>query len=207
MNSYLTTVLALGIMMISFITTSNEDIPAGYKAGDKASDFKLKNTNDKLVSLSDFTTAKGFIVVFTCNHCPYAVAYEERIEAIHKKYAGKGFPVIAINPNDADNYPEDSFENMKVGAKQKGFSFPYLYDDTQNIAKAYGAQRTPHVYVLEKKGTDFIVKYVGAIDDNSQDASAVKVKYLENTIDELLAGKEVSTKETKAIGCSIKWKK
>ncbi|MBC7451566.1 MAG: thioredoxin family protein [Cytophagales bacterium] len=207
MKYIVTTLLAISALLMASFTSTTEDIPAGYKPGDKATDFKLKNINDKIVSLADYSTAKGFIVVFTCNHCPYAIAYEDRVEAIDKKYASKGYPVIAINPNDAASYPEDSFENMKVRAKQKGFTFPYLYDDTQNIAKAYGAQRTPHVYVLEKKGSDLIVQYVGAIDDNSQDASAVKVKYLENTVDELLAGKEVSTKETKAIGCSIKWKK
>jgi thiol-disulfide isomerase/thioredoxin len=157
--------------------------------------------------LADYKSAKGFIVVFTCNHCPYAIAYEDRIEELDKKYASKGYPVIAINPNDAVSYPDDSFENMKVRAKQKGFTFPYLYDETQATAKIYGAQRTPHVYLLQKSGSDLIVKYVGAIDDNSQDAKAVKVKYLENAVDELLSGKDVSAKETKAIGCSIKWKK
>jgi len=209
MHHHLTTAaITLGsLIMASFITKPNDSVPAGYKAGDKAADFKLKNINDQFVSLADYKTAKGFIVVFTCNHCPYAIAYEDRIEELDKKYASKGYPVIAINPNDAVSYPEDSFENMKVRAKQKGFTFPYLYDETQVTAKTYGALRTPHVYLLQKSSSDLIVKYVGAIDDNSQDAKAVKIKYLENAVDELLAGKDVSTKETKAIGCSIKWKK
>jgi len=207
-NLITTAVIVLGSMiMASFITNPNDSVPTGYKAGDKASDFKLKNINDQFVSLADYKTAKGFIVVFTCNHCPYAIAYEDRIEELDKKYAPKGYPVIAINPNDAASYPDDSFENMKVRAKQKGFTFPYLYDETQATAKTYGAQRTPHIYLLQKSGSDLIVKYVGAIDDNSQDAKAVKVKYLENAVDELLSGKDVSSKETKAIGCSIKWKK
>jgi len=207
-NLITTAVIVLGSMiMASFITNPNDSVPTGYKAGDKASDFKLKNINDQFVSLTDYKTAKGFIVVFTCNHCPYAIAYEDRIEELDKKYAPKGYPVIAINPNDAASYPDDSFENMKVRAKQKGFTFPYLYDETQATAKTYGAQRTPHIYLLQKSGSDLIVKYVGAIDDNSQDAKAVKVKYLENAVDELLSGKDVSSKETKAIGCSIKWKK
>lgn len=192
--------------LLSFTFAS--DTPAtGYKAGDKAIDFRLKNVDDKEVSLADLKSAKGFIVVFTCNHCPYSVAYEDRIVALDKKYASLGYPVVAINPNDAVAYPDDSFANMKVRAKEKNFSFPYLHDESQQIAKTYGATRTPHVYVLKKEGKDLVVKYVGAIDDNSQDASAVKEKYAEKAVDGLLKGEEVNPNFTKAIGCTIKWKK
>jgi peroxiredoxin len=203
--------LLLGLSMataalVSF--TQLSDVPAtGYKVGDKAIDFHLKNINDKEVSLSDFGSAKGFIVIFTCNHCPYAVAYEDRIVALDKKYAPLGYPVIAINPNDEVAYPDDSFENMKVRAKNKNFTFPYLRDESQQIAKTYGATKTPHVYLLKKDGKDLKVEYIGAIDDNSQDASAVKEKYVETAIDHLLKGEEIKTTSTKAIGCSIKWKK
>jgi len=179
----------------------------GYKVGDKAIDFKLKNIDDKMVSLADFTQAKGFIVIFTCNHCPYAVAYEDRIIALDKNFKAKGFPVIAINPNDPAAYPSDSFENMKVRAKEKGFTFPYLFDETQEIAKAYGATRTPHIFLVQKENKDLIVKYIGAIDDNYQDETAVNTKYVEQAIEELIADKDVSVNFTKAIGCSIKWKK
>src|SRR5690606_34894199 len=116
--------------------TGNVD---GYKIGDMATDFKLKNIDGKLVSLADYKDAKGYIVIFTCNHCPYAKAYEDRIVALDKKYKKLGFPVIAINPNNPGKQPEDSFENMKVRAKEKGFSFPYLIDEGQKIYPQYGA--------------------------------------------------------------------
>lgn len=192
--------------LLSFAPSSN--VPStGYKVGDKAIDFNLKNVNDKEVSLAGLTSAKGFIVVFTCNHCPYAVAYENRIIALDKKFASLGYPVVAINPNDEIAYPDDSFENMKKRANQKGFTFPYLRDESQQIAKTYGATKTPHVYILKKDGKDFIVKYIGAIDDNSQDSSAVKEKYVETAINHLLKEEELTVTSTKAIGCSIKWKK
>ena len=176
----------------------------GYEIGDVATDFKLKNIDGKQVSLSDYSTAKGFIVVFTTNHCPYAKAYENRIVALDKKYKTKGYPVIAINPNNPDKNEQDSFENMQIRAKQKGFTFPYLLDEGQKVYPQYGATKTPHVYILEKENKELIVKYIGAIDDNYQDVNAVEEKFIENAVDELLAGEEVSVKTTKAIGCSIK---
>lgn len=176
----------------------------GYEIGDVATDFKLKNIDGKQVSLSDYSTAKGFIVVFTTNHCPYAKAYENRIVALDKKYKTKGYPVIAINPNNPDKNEQDSFENMQIRAKQKSFTFPYLLDEGQKIYPQYGATKTPHVYILEKENKELIVKYIGAIDDNYQDVNAVEKKFVEKAVDELLAGKEVSVKTTKAIGCSIK---
>jgi peroxiredoxin len=178
----------------------------GYSIGDKARDFKLKNIDGNMFSLADKKDAKGFIIVFTCNHCPYAVKYQDRIIALNNKYAKLGYPVIAINPNDGTAYPEDNFDNMKKRAKSKSFTFPYLVDDTQDIAKAYGASKTPHVFVLKKVNADLIVEYIGAIDDNTEDASAVKVKYVGNAVDALLAGKPVPVTTTKAIGCGVKWK-
>jgi len=179
---------------------------AGYNVGDKAMDFKLKNIDGKMISLGDYIDAKGFIVVFTCNHCPFAKAYEDRIIALNTKYAIKGYPVIAINPNDPVAVPEDNLETMQQHAKAKNYTFPYLVDETQNIAKTYGATRTPEVYVLQRSGNDYIIKYIGTIDDNSDDPSAVKEKYVESAIDALLAGKPVTPTTTKAIGCGIKWK-
>ncbi len=179
----------------------------GYKPGDEAIDFKLKNIDGSYVSLKNFDSAKGFIVVFTCNHCPYAKAYEDRIIALDKKYKSKGYPVIAINPNDPVAYPADSFEKMKERAYNKKFTFPYLIDETQNIAKSYGAKHTPHVYLLQKEGKKLIVRYIGAIDDNYQDPSMVHEKYVENALQSLLEHKTIAINSTKAIGCSIKWKK
>ena len=189
-----------------FLTSFKPD--GGYKVGDKAADFKLKNIDDKIVSLSDFKDAKGFIVVFTCNHCPFSIKYEDRIIALDKKYEKLGYPVVAINSNDAVTHPEDDFANMKRRAKEKKFTFPYLHDETQATATTYGAQRTPHIYILQRDATGALtVKYIGAIDDNSDDAKAVKEKYVESAVDNLLAGKAVSPDFTKAIGCTIKWKK
>ena len=156
--------------------------------------------------MADFKDAKGFIITFTCNTCPYAVAYEDRIVDLDKKYASKGYPVIAIMPNDTDVKPGDNMQAMQARAKAKGFTFPYLMDDGQKIYPQYGATKTPHVYILEKTTKGNIVKYIGAIDDNYQDAAAVKTKYAENAIDALLAGKEIAQKTTRAIGCSIKVK-
>lgn len=177
---------------------------SGYKIGDTATDFSLMNVDDKNVSLANYTDAKGFVVIFTCNHCPYAVAYEDRINALDKKYKSLGYPVIAINPNDPVKQPQDSFELMKVRAKEKGFTFPYLFDNGQKIYPQYGATKTPHVFILQKTENGNIVQYIGAIDDNYDDASAVEEKYVENAVDALLAGNEVAVKETKAIGCTIK---
>jgi len=176
----------------------------GYHIGDAATDFELENIDGKMVSLSDFKDAKGFIVVFTCNTCPYSVAYEDRIEALNKKYASQGYPVIAIMPNNTKIKPGDNMEAMKARAKAKGFTFPYLMDEGQKIYPQYGATKTPHVYILEKTKKGNIVKYIGAIDDNHQDASAVNNKYVEDAVDALLSGQEIKEKQTRAIGCSIK---
>ncbi|TGE04929.1 thioredoxin family protein [Hymenobacter fodinae] len=182
-------------------------VAAGYQVGDKATDFKLKNVDGKMVSLADNKTAKGYIVVFTCNTCPYAKAYEQRIIDLNTKYASQGYPVVAINPNDPAVAPGDSFADMQKRAKEKKYVFPYLQDETQQTAKAYGATRTPHLYVLTRQGNDFVVSYIGAIDDNSEDARQVKTKYLENAMTDIMAGKPASVNSTKAIGCTIKWKR
>lgn len=184
--------------------TYKTTVATGYKVGDIATDFSLKNIDNKKVSLKDFKDAKGYIVIFTCNHCPYAQAYEDRIVALDKKYKKLGYPVIAINPNNPEKQKDDSFELMKVKAKEKGFTFPYLFDEGQKIYPQYGATKTPHVYILQKTSKGNVVKYIGAIDDNYGDEKAVKTKYAENAVDALLKNKEVSVKETKAIGCSIK---
>lgn len=176
----------------------------GYKVGDIATDFNLENIDGTMVSLADYKSAKGFIVIFTCNTCPYAVAYEDRIVALDKKYASMGYPVIAIMPNNTDVKPGDNMEAMQGRAKAKGFTFPYLMDKGQKVYPQYGATKTPHVYILEKTTKGNKVKYIGAIDDNYKDANAVKVKYTENAVDALLKGKEVEVKSTRAIGCSIK---
>lgn len=180
---------------------------SGYKIGDAATDFKLKNVDNKTVSLSDYKSAKGFIVVFTCNHCPFAKAYQDRIIALDKKYASLGYPVIAINPNDPKLEPTDSFEAMQVRANEKGFTFPYLFDDGQKVYPQYGATKTPHVFVLNKENGKNIVRYIGAIDDNYAKPEEVSNKYVEAAVDALLAGKPIAQTTTVAIGCGIKAQK
>lgn len=179
----------------------------GYGIGDVAADFTLKDVNGKMVSLSDYKDAKGFVVIFTCNTCPFAVASEDRINALDKTYKVKGYPVIAINPNDPEVQPDDTFELMQAKAKEKSFTFPYLYDTSNSVYATYGATKTPHVYLLKKEDKGNVVKYIGAIDDNVRDGAAVKDQFLAKAIDELLVGKEISVTETKAIGCSVKQKK
>lgn len=178
----------------------------GYNVNDEATDFKLKNIDNKTVSLADFSDAKGFVVIFTCNHCPYSKLYEDRIIDLDKKFKRKGYPVIAINPNDPEVQPEDSFEKMKLRAKEKGFTFPYLFDEGQKVYPAYGASRTPHVYLLNKENGKLFVKYIGAIDDNAKNPDQVQKKYLEDAIFAVMKGKSPDPGHTKAIGCSIKHK-
>ncbi|MDJ0644978.1 MAG: thioredoxin family protein [Flavobacteriaceae bacterium] len=194
------------ILLVALITVFSAFtlVGKGYKVGDIADDFKLKNIDGKMVSLADYTDAKGFIIVFTCNTCPYSVANEDRLNALDAKYKEKGYPVIAINPNNPDVQPGDSFKLMKVRAKEKGFTFPYLFDEGQKVYPKYGATRTPHVYILNKEQEGLRVKYIGAIDDSSRNEAGVKTKYVEDAVDALLSGKELKTTNTRAIGCSIK---
>ena len=201
MNKLIKTYAIFCLLLVSSLSI------AQYKVGDAATDFKLKNIDDTYVSLANYPKAKGYIVIFTCNHCPYSKAYEDRIIAINEKYKSLGYPVIAINPNDPILYPDDSFDQMKIRAKEKGFTFPYLFDDKQQIFPIYGATKTPHVFLLNKEKGKNIVKYIGAIDNNYEDATDVTEYYLEDALNSLLNNKEIKTKTTVAIGCSIKVKK
>ncbi len=177
----------------------------GYNIGDVVEDFELENIDQKMISLYNYDDAtKGAIVIFTCNHCPYAKAYEERIIELDEIFRQQGYPVIAINPNDPDLVPEDSYEKMVERAKEKGFPFPYLYDETQEIYKVFGAKRTPHVYLLNKENNKFVVSYIGTIDNNYKDASQADQKYLANAVNALLQGEKPDPDYTKAIGCTIK---
>jgi peroxiredoxin len=198
------TIVSICLMFLAVNLLAGE---GGLKVGDKASDFKLKNVDGKYISLADFSKAKGFVVVFTCNNCPYAVAYQDRLISLDQKYKAKGYPVVAINPNDPAVAPGDSYDAMVTRAKDKGYTFPYLYDDKHAVYKSFGATNTPHIYILQKNAAgELIVKYIGTIDDNYQDANAVQKPYIENALDALLNNKEPDPSFTKAIGCSIKAK-
>ena len=194
----------LGLACLAIFVSATLPDGGGYEVGDTADDFNLKNIDDNFVSLADFEEANGFIVIFTCNTCPVAKQYEDRIIALHAKYASQGFPVIAINPNDPEIKPGDSFAAMKTRAADKGFDFPYLFDADQTVYPAYGATKTPHVFLLDDQR---VVKYIGAIDDSPQSASGVEETYLENAIEAMKSGNDPDPSFTKAIGCSIKAKR
>ena len=194
----------LGLMTLVVALMSGKALK--YEIGDTVEDFRLKNVDGKMIGLSDYKAVKGAVIIFDCNTCPYSKAYNDRIIALNKKYSSAGFPLITINANDPQQSPGDSFEEMAARAKKKNYDFPYLIDETQQVAKSFGATNTPHVFVLQKTGNDFKVAYIGTIDNNSKDASAVTKRYVEEAIDALLAGRPVTTQNTKAIGCTIKWK-
>jgi peroxiredoxin len=212
----LMTVCIAGLGLLSFTTAGPDknkeqkehaSAAKGYEVGDEAIDFKLKNIDGTMVSLSDFKSAKGFIVIFTCNHCPYAKKYEDRIIELDKKYKDQGYPVIAINPNDPNVQPEDGYQQMIDRAKQKGFTFPYLVDEGQKIYPQYGATKTPHVFVLQKENGKNIVKYIGAIDNNYDNPKDVSEYYAQDAVNALIKGEPVKMTKTVAIGCTIKVKK
>lgn len=196
------TLLLLIVCQISNAQYKGEPAKAGgYSIGDIASDFSLKNVDGKMVSLADYPDANGYVIVFTCNHCPYSVMYEDRLIALDKKIKPMGYHLIAINPNDPAIYEDDTFEKMIVRAKEKGFTFPYVYDDGQKIFPQYGATKTPHIYLLDG---DRKVIYIGAMDDSARDESAVEETYLKNAIMAHSKGEKIEPATTKAIGCSIR---
>ena len=196
-------IAVIGVIAITSFS-SNKVGSDGYTIGSEAAAINLMNVDETMVSYENYPDALGFIVIFTCNTCPYAVASEDRIIALDAEFKDKGYPVIAINPNNPDVQPADTFELMQAKAADKGFTFPYLYDASKSVYAEYGAKKTPHVYLLQKENDKNIVKYIGAIDDNVRNGAAVKNRFLANAIYELLDGKEVTVKETKAIGCSVK---
>ena len=192
------------LILLTLVLSGSTIIEYGYKVGDKAIDFKLKNVDGNYISMSDNPDNNGYIIVFTCNTCPWARGYEQRIINLHKKYVPEGFPVIAIQPNDPEVQPGDSFEEMQKRAEEYDYPYPYVIDAGQDITIAYGATKTPHVYLLERVGSDYFVRYIGGIDNSPRDGLLATEKYVETAIDQLLAGEEVETTVTKAIGCSIK---
>lgn len=213
-NSILTIgFVMLALVTITLLTVNSKEVIAKateaqtptYQIGDAVADFSLKNIDGSMVSLASLNSS-GFILVFTCNHCPYAKAYENRIIELDKKFKSMGYPVIAINPNNIGQNGEDSPAENKNMADEKGFTFPYLKDENQAITNTFGAKRTPTAFVLKKENDKYILKYAGAIDDNSQSAESATKKYVEQAIGELILGKNVSITNTKSIGCGIKFK-
>ncbi|HID91192.1 TPA: thioredoxin family protein, partial [Candidatus Bathyarchaeota archaeon] len=170
------------------------------RIGGPAPGFRLPGVDGKDYSLDDFKDKKVIIVMFSCNHCPTVKAYESRFVELQRDYGDKGVALIAINPNDDKRYPEDSFENMKIRAKERGFNFPYLRDESQEVARAYGAERTPEVFVFDERR---ILRYHGRIDDNVYEPDQVRRSYLRDALDAILEGSEVPLEETEPVGCTI----
>lgn len=193
------------VLLLVTARVQSQELPEGYKMGDIVSNFSLMNVDGTYRNLDQYLGSKGIIVIFTCNHCPYSQAYEQRIIDLDQKFAALGYPVIAINPNDAEQEPTDSYPEMVARSAEKGYTFPYLHDVVGDVAMQFGARRTPHVFLLKKEDVGFKLVYQGAIDDNTEDASKASKKYVEMAIAELEEGKEVSVNTTKAVGCTIKW--
>lgn len=170
----------------------------------RAADFALKAVDGKIYSLKDFSDKKALIIIFTCNHCPYVQAYEDRIIALQKDYAAQAVQIVAINSNDSAQYSQDSFESMVQRSAEKSFNFPYLHDADQSVARAYGATHTPHIFLFDSFG---ILRYTGKIDDDWKNPSNVRRQFLREALDSVLADQTPLQTQTYAIGCSIKWKK
>ena len=200
-NFFSITLLALCIIFISAALPNSD---GGYAIGDTAENFELKNVDGEMISLNNYEDANGYVIIFTCNTCPYAKFYEDRIIALHEELKPQGYHVIAINPNDPNIKPGDSFEEMQHRSKEKEYPFPYLFDEKQEIFPQFGAKSTPHAFVLDK---DRVVRYIGAIDDSPRDSEGVKVTYVKDAIAAISNGVEPEITYTKAIGCGIKSKK
>ena len=170
-------------------------------------DFSLKNVDGKTVSLSDNPNAKGYIIVFTCNHCPFAKLYPKRLNQLNKKYFSLGVPLIAISSTDTIMYAEDCYDKMIAKAKSGKYNFPYLYDSAQSVAKNYNAERTPQAFVIWKENDKWVVKYKGAIDDNGAEPKLVNENYVANAVDELLEGNQVKQPIIGSVGCKINFRK
>lgn len=200
-NKYARLLLSCFLLVTGFTLMSTDLIN-----GKTVHDFQLRNTDGKFVSLKSYPDAKGFIIVFTCNHCPFAKLYPPRMNELNKKYQALGVPLIAISSTDTVVYDEDAYAEMVKKAKKEHFSFPYLCDEMQTVARNFSAQKTPHAFIIWKESGKYVVKYNGAIDDNGAEPAKVKNRYVANAVDALLAGKEIALNETKSIGCQINFR-
>ena len=180
--------------------------PKGYNIGDVVADFSLKNVDGKMVSLNGYRDAKGFVIVFTGNKCPFAKLYEGRLNELNKRYASSGVRVVAINANDEAIAPEDSYVHMVARAKEKKYSYAYLRDEQQAVARAFGASKTPQAFVVFREKGQWVLKYSGAIDDNGAEPEKATNRYVQNAVDALLKGQAVAVTTSKSVGCTIKWR-
>lgn len=173
------------------------------KLGDKAIAFELPGVDGKTWSLHDFERAKVLVVVQMCNHCPYVVAYQDRMNALAVAEAGEGVAFVGINSNNAETHPSDSFHHMKLRAQEAAIPFPYLHDESQHVARAYGAERTPEFFVFDEHRK---LVYTGRLDDNMEEPERVTADYLRDAIDAAKSGTVPAVTQTQAVGCTVKWK-
>lgn len=177
---------------------------SGTPIGQYAPDFELPGVDGSVHHLAKYLRQfRAVGVIFMCNHCPYVRLYLDRLKQVQVEFQDQGVTLIGINANDDTHYPDDSFENMKGFAAENQINFPYLRDVSQDVARSFGADRTPEAFLLDQEG---VVRYSGAIDDNAQDAKAVQKHYLREAIVELLQAHSVTVPSTRAIGCSVKWR-
>ncbi len=195
-------ILVCAVAILAFVNPIAKT--SSYGINDVVEDFTLTNVDGADIQLSTYMGEKGAIIIFTCNTCPYAQLYEDRIIDMHNTYAEQGYPVLAINPNDPSMKPGDSFEKMQARAEEKSFPFPYVFDEAQEVFPKFGATRTPHVFLIDG---EMKLRYVGGIDDNPQNASAVKTNYVASAIEAIQQGADPDPQTTKAIGCGIKYRK
>ena len=204
-------VSAIGIAMAtvtvaaaaSWAGESTGGLALGSKVPAAVAKTKMKNVDGKMLSIADVSGKSGTLVVFTCNHCPFARAWEERIVELGNTYAGRGIGVVLVNANDPTMHAEDGIEGMQERAKARGMKFPYVVDGTSAVARAFGASVTPEAFLFDKAGK---LAYHGTIDDNRQDPTKVKAHYLKDALDAVVAGKTPAVSETKGLGCSIKFR-
>lgn len=174
--------------------------------GSIAPAFNLPGTDGKQYGLDSFKSSKALLIVFMCNHCPYVIATQKRINQLAREFGPRGLQVVGINSNDSVRYPDDSFEAMKKRVKEEHFVFPYLWDESQEVAKVYDAVCTPDPYLYERVGSDFVLRYRGRIDDSWKDESQVKKRELASAIEAVLSSQPVNPDQMPSMGCSIKWR-
>lgn len=176
---------------------------ANLNPNDPLIPFELPGVDGRAHTSDDYADKEVLAVIFSCNHCPYVQAWEDRMVEIQKDYAERDVQLVAINANDDTKYPSDSFQAMKTRAEEKGFNFPYLRDEDQSVAKAYGAERTPEVFLFDDQR---VLRYHGSIDDNYEDPAGVSEHYLRDALEAVLAGEDPELVRTQPVGCTIKWK-
>ncbi len=191
--------IGLLIMILSFVMADHH---INNNVGGNVKDFTLRNSNNKIISLSNFKNAKGFMIVFTCNHCPFAKLYTQRLNELNKKYAPLGVPLLAINSMDTLLYKEESFVQMRQRAKSEKFNFQYLQDGDQAVGKNFGAKHTPQAFVIWNVKGEWVIKYSGAIDDDGENPQKAN-SYISNAVKDLLSQRAVSLPETESFGCKI----